>query len=821
MGLDRSPEQLIKAGLAALKQKDYERAIATFQALTQVDKVSANYRLKAQMGLIRTYEAQGANAQAQELCQPLLKSHSQAIRQWAYDKLQQLISNSGSSGQHPIIPDNTAEAVSGFVPETSGFVPFNINESGIEPINSPGNSNSSIAPQSIENSSDDPSTSNQPSLFHYQTLNNRKNLEIAEVRDLNSLENNNHHPTAAHHQGPNSSEPTTLLPSENSDQITPAPQLNTLIKRSHRLIPATSTPGPETWPQGERLSTLKSLGRVGKGRLWFAQLTTIPICFFVIRWLAKITLTFIGNYLNFLRDFSPIHIRVSYFFWEPQYWTVLISLGVLTITSPWLWSWLLQPTNQINRSQLQIYSPEAAQLLHRLCAKRHWQFPKIQLIADELPLIFSYGWRPRYGQLVLSQGLLDQLDPDELAAIIMYEISHWSTLDWIFFSSHGLILQVCHRAYWFLARWGKDRPIILQLGAGTLATLSYGIFWLLSKVGCSLARTRTPYRDRIATELTGNPNGLIRALAKLSAAMANAIEQQGYTPALLESLDAMLPVGPQRAGASAKYYAWGAFNPLRHWLSVNQAHPPLGDRLYILNAYGRYWRLKPSLNFAHLSLRNSSQPLSTNDWQNLLLQGGVWSGLILGLGLGMGMWLIGAIATSLKFPLLAWLYQDRSILIGIPLICAATSQLLRINSFFPEITDIPTTSPTQFSVWQTDHTLLPLSYRPLKINGTLTGRPALANWLGQEWRLQTDQGNIKLHHAAFFGPLSNIRGLTPLLHKPLQVTGWLRGGHYLWIDIEYLQDSQGHTKLSHHPIWSVITSILPLGYGLWLILRGG
>jgi len=70
MDLDRSPEQLIKAGLAALKQKDYGRAIATFQQLRQTEHISTSYRIKAQMGLIQTYEAQGNHGQAQILCSP-------------------------------------------------------------------------------------------------------------------------------------------------------------------------------------------------------------------------------------------------------------------------------------------------------------------------------------------------------------------------------------------------------------------------------------------------------------------------------------------------------------------------------------------------------------------------------------------------------------------------------------------------------------------------------------------------------------------------------------------------------------------------------
>ncbi|NEZ62955.1 hypothetical protein D0962_09190 [Leptolyngbyaceae cyanobacterium CCMR0082] len=847
MGLDRSPDYLIKTGLAALKQKDYERAIATFTQLSQADGVSTNHRLKAQMGLIRTYEAQGANIQAQTLCKSLLNSHSQAIRQWAHDKLKHLETDQPSLKR----PNSTPEAPqsSGFVPESSGFIPFNdqtptvnqtppskdsISSPDIQPTlaedvpsqslthseqtiaDSRGLSNQTLNVQPQSTNDLTHQTVGRSSLFHYETLNTKQDLSTIDT-GVNQVPKST--PTAA-------STPQQTSTSTQRPKPQPPKQQQSLHQKqqdspTHPLASAPPPHGPDTWPQGTRLRALKSLGKVSKGKLWFAQITTIPILFLVIRWSLKTSLIFIRGYLQFLDRILPINIRPAPFFWGNQTWTVLIGLGLLTLAAPWLWALLLRPSEQITHQQLQNYSPEAAQLLRRLCTNRRWKFPTIQLIDSELAVIFSYGWQPRVGQLVVSQGLLDRLQPDELAAIIMYEISHWPKLDWILFSGLGLLLQGCHRVYWFLARHGEHRPILIQWTAGTLATLSYCMFWLLAKIGCSLARIRTPYRDRIATELTGNPNGLVRALAKLSQANTEAIAQQGYTPPLLESLDLMLPVGLEETGTSVQQYAWGAFNPLRHWLSINQAHPPLGDRLYTLGAYGRHWRLKPSLNFAHLTLKNRARILSAHDWQELLSQGGGWSGLIVGLGVAGVMWLIGAIATSLDFPLLDWLYKDRSILIGIPLICAATGQLLRINPFFPEISNTQPKSEAHLTSWQKDPTLIPLSHRPVTIKGTLTGRPALANWLGQEWRLRTPQNCIKLHYTNHFGPLGNIKSLTPWLQQSLQVTGWFRRGHHLWIDIDRLQNDQNQIKIAQHPIWATISSLCPLAYGLWLIFKGG
>ncbi|MEM6251482.1 MAG: M48 family metalloprotease [Cyanobacteria bacterium P01_D01_bin.156] len=836
MGLDRSPEQLIKTGLVALKQQNYKRAIATFQKLRQDQTLNISYRLKAQMGLIRTYEAQGKIAQAEKLCQPLLQSSSSAIRQWGQNKLQQISAQATTTGVQP--PKNIDRAP---VPETSGFIPLS-GPAEIPAISESVASNTHIpntqyaANQVPEETATPDNTATQreekihppttqvseginnldgekrTSLFHYHALNDRNKIQNETLPPGTDAE------TTINKR--------SFIDSKNQTQEELAASVERITSKQNRLQTTTTSTsyeqvsqGPETWPTGERLKQVKSLGKVGTGRLWFTQLTTIALLFWVVRWLVQTTLLISRSYVGFLNNLLPLRIPLSPIFWQPHTWTVVVSLGLLTLASSWLWPILIGKHQTLPSEALKEYSPEAEQLLKRLCAKRRWQLPTMAILPTDIPLIFSGGWRPRYGRLMVSQGLLDCVVADELAALLMYEMSHWGQWDWVFFSTHGLLVQIFHRGYWFLAQWGKSRPIFLKASAGFLANLSYGVFWLLLKLGCGLSRTRVPYRDRSSTEITGNPNGLLRALAKLSKAMHQTVEATGYTPPLLESLELMLPVGPTEA-ASVHEFAWGALHPLRHWFAINKGHPPLGDRLYTLGAYSRHWRLKPSVNFARLQLKYGKRSVTRKDWQTLILWSGLWSGAVIGLATALCLWIVGAIATVLDFSFLAWLYRDRSILMSMPLIGAGTVQLLRVNPLFPEIpSSLPVNEPT-LTDGQADIKLTPLSSLPIKVNGTLTGRPALANWLGQEWRLNTASGSIKLAYVTYWGPLSHLRGLSSALHQSLQVTGWFRRGHRPWIDIERF-NYKNSTEQAQHPQWSVIVSIGPLLAGVWLLISGG
>ena len=593
------------------------------------------------------------------------------------------------------------------------------------------------------------------------------------------------------------------------------------------MPPPTSSPAepdPELqWSTGTRLSSSRSLGRVSQRPLWLMLILTVPAVFLSLRWLIHSSLALVRNYLQFLDRLLPINIALSDIFWDDHSWPIALGLIIAALATPWLWPVLFTKASRLELKQLQNQSPEATALIQRLGRKRRWPQPRLYVIPEELPLIFSFGWHPRWGKLVLSQGLLEQLEADEIAAVVLYELGHWGRPDWVWLSLHGLLLQVLHRAYWQLATWGEARPLLVRAAAGIFANISYGLFWIFHQLGCGLARTRAPYRDRQAAEITGNPNGLARALGKLAQAAAAAQADRGYTPPLLESLDLLLPVAAAAwSGSPPPGLYWEAFNPLRHWLSVNQAHPPLGERIYTLMAYAHRWRLSPSL--ALKSQRSQGRParLTSAQWRTLILQGGAWSGLVVGGAIGLLLWLVGAISLTLDWPLLVWLYRDTSVLIGLPLIGAATLNLLRINGFFPDLPPSAALTPGAIDQWSSEISLLPLDSLPTKLTGMLTGRPALANWLGQEWRLQTEDGSLQLHHAGYLGPFS--RGLEKYRHQPIQVLGWFRRGYYPWVDLSQISTAKLGSSRSfveaQHPVWNVVVSLVLLGCGLWILITG-
>ncbi len=582
------------------------------------------------------------------------------------------------------------------------------------------------------------------------------------------------------------------------------------------------------WPNAGRLNTGRSLGKMKRSPLYFSQTIGIAALFTLLLYLIRSAIAPLNSILNLLYKILPSWINLIPTGYSYLAWRLTVGLIVIAIASPWLWDLWLRFTahpQPFSIQKLRAISPEAATLLNKRCQQKRWPFPTLWKLPTEVPLIFSYGWLPRNARLVMSEGLLSQLTADEIATLVSYEMAHWKTIYWPLLSLQGLLLQIFHQIYWQLALWGNRQTKPLSWLAGTVANLSYVVFWLLRIPGLWVSRVRTYYGDRAATEATGNPNGLTRALAKLSFGLADSVVTKGYTPATVESLTLLLPVSADVTRQSlygslplAELFAWDSLNPLCNWMSVSDTHPPLGDRLRLIMAYAHHWKLDSELP---IEAPRRRQGLSQSEWSRLIGQGMPFFGLAFGLAIGLILLLLGAIGRWLEWPALDWMHQDSSLVFACMLMGIGLGTMLRINRFFPDLSfEMPLSQDLPH--WVSDSGLLPISSVPAKLSGTLIGRPGLANWLGQDLIFKTSDAKLlKLHFFSVLGPLGNVVSLqakpSALIGKSVQVLGWFRRGNRPWLDIDRLRLSNGTLLQAAHPITSLLIVAATSGLALWLL----
>ncbi len=625
------------------------------------------------------------------------------------------------------------------------------------------------------------------------------------------------------------------LPAENN----PSGEQGTMITPrdfTETAAPPTTNAQPEalTWRQAGRSQRWHPLPVVDQSQLWAVSAIAVLLLIWLLRTACQIAISIYNLIAN--RITFPVDLRHTLIYADPMVFVMLLVL-VLAIGLPWLMPFLLQRCYGAKPFSLRLLeqsSPEAVRLLKRQSNQRRQPVPSLQLLPAEAPILFTYGLLPQKACIVVSQGLLTQLADDEIAALYaaeMAHLEHWTVLP---LSVVAIAALLPHIAYRQLSQVGdsllsansrKQPNLLLQAALGGLAAIFYGLYWVCRLAGLWAARVRIRYGDRTAANLTGNPNGLIRALLKLNLGLAEATESRKQTATLLESLDLLFPVGPRTALTFGSVYPkfpnltlldWDRIRS-HHWLSLLDAHPPLGDRLSRLCQYAQRWKLEPELDFTALPAVQQASKSA------LLLQASPTLGVLVGLGLALFMWGLGSVAERQLWYEISWMARDRSVLIALPCIGFSLGTFYRINSLFPDIKRLNLQTNLPLNDLLTNATVLPVQGQPVRLRGILLGRPGMGNLLSQDLLLKTESGTIRLHYTTAAGPLGQLMARSQpaqWLNTPVTVVGWFRRGNVPWIDIEVLQPHKGSALHAGHPVWTTVVGAIAALFGLYVLFNG-
>ena len=609
------------------------------------------------------------------------------------------------------------------------------------------------------------------------------------------------------------------------------------------------------------------------GRFWMVQLGTGLAFFWLLRGLVTTGMATVNMVLANLAiiRFRPIQM----FYADPTYF-LLGLIVILAAVSPWLWDFLLQKCYNLKTlsvNQLSAKSPEALKLLRAFSQKKKFPFPTLKILPTSSPVAFTYGHLPQTIRMVVSQGLLDTLTPEEIATIYAGEVGHIINGDYVLLSLAVLILQIPYTFYWQGAYWGerlaelsyqklpsyrKFLPTLVTWVSAIAANLSYSIFWLLRLPLLWSCRLKTYYSDRSAASITGNPNAQARSILKIALGTAHEVQRQGQTSFLLEGLDLLTPLGYQQAlllGGSYRKLTnsvdslanlinllkWDILNPCRQWLIWGYGHPLTGDRLIVLDRYAKHWKLNTELDLPKPPAEKKSKNQKINlqiipefitytQGLPLLQRAGIY-GVVIGLILRVLLWIVGAIGYQFYLIEIVWLFKNANPFhLGCLLIAGGVAIFLLINSYFPDIKPNIAKTELHLGALLTDikavpsqtKTALRQSSATARMTGQLLGRRGISNWLGQDLWLQTSQGLIKLNFLSALGAggnlfLSKKPRPSDLVNRQVTVLGWWRRGVTPWIDVETLRSPGTKATYGGYPLWATLLGIGSVLWGSYII----
>jgi heat shock protein HtpX len=184
-----------------------------------------------------------------------------------------------------------------------------------------------------------------------------------------------------------------------------------------------------------------------------------------------------------------------------------------------LWS---SGAKKVTREQF----PELHDIIERIIARNSLPKPKIAVINTNMPNAFATGKGPRSSVVVVTTGLMDLLDTEELEGVLAHELTHIRNRDVLVLTLVSLFSTVA----WYLMQFGFYGGMGYGYGGGrdrnnnggaliiviVVAMLTWVISFLIIR---AISRYREFAADRGSAQMTGKPVKLANALMKISGGM--------------------------------------------------------------------------------------------------------------------------------------------------------------------------------------------------------------------------------------------------------------------------------------------------------------
>jgi heat shock protein HtpX len=164
--------------------------------------------------------------------------------------------------------------------------------------------------------------------------------------------------------------------------------------------------------------------------------------------------------------------------------------------------------------------PRIYQIVERLAAKAHIPVPKIYLIPTDSPNAFATGRNPNHASVAVTRGILAICDDEEIEGVLSHELGHVKNRDIltsaVVATIAGAISMIAQMVY-FAELFGFGGGGSDDRRGGALSALAMLIIapFMAMLIQLAISRSREYEADHTGAEITGNPQGLARALDKI------------------------------------------------------------------------------------------------------------------------------------------------------------------------------------------------------------------------------------------------------------------------------------------------------------------
>jgi Zn-dependent protease with chaperone function len=481
-----------------------------------------------------------------------------------------------------------------------------------------------------------------------------------------------------------------------------------------------------------------------------------------------------------------------------------VIVGLQYVLGPWIMDLSLRWLYAMSWVQPSELPAHLREFVQKVCDQERMKFPSFGIIHDGAPQAFTYGHHPGNARVVISQGIIDLLTPEELEAVVAHELGHARNWDMALMTLAYMVPFLLYYLYDISLRFrgdkDKDYGLAIAVGAYILYLISeYLVLWF--------SRTREYYADRFSGEATGNPNALSIALVKIAYGLAsrggqsagegasedekkeaakrarrseafgalNIFDHRGAVNMVMSSATATPDRTRPELGQIQGAMQWDLWNPWATYYELNSTHPLTAKRMLALSDQAVVMQQEPAVVF------DRAKPESY--WGTFLIDVAVlWAPTIAFVG-GLAMF---AYRTFLAQQPAA----HSAVWIGIGVMLAGLFSLIRLrfsyrSDLFENLTVAGLLQRVKVSA------VRPV---PVQLRGQIIGKGVPGLVWSEDFVIRDQTGLIFLDYRQ---PLRIWEWLFGLFRagqyqgKEVRITGWYRRAPVPYIEIKHLEVLDG------------------------------
>lgn len=209
---------------------------------------------------------------------------------------------------------------------------------------------------------------------------------------------------------------------------------------------------------------------------------------------------------------------------------IAIAIGAITSLSSYFYGDKLVLAASSAKPVSEEQAPQLYNVIRELTIAAGIPMPAVYVIEDDAMNAFATGRDPNHSSIAITTGLLKVMDREELQGVLGHELSHVRNLDIRFSLLVGVmvgsvaLLSSFFLRYTFWFGGGRRSSNNENSGGGAFQLIIFAVAIVLAIIApiftklvqLAVSRQREYLADASSVELTRNPQGLERALARLA-----------------------------------------------------------------------------------------------------------------------------------------------------------------------------------------------------------------------------------------------------------------------------------------------------------------